>query len=437
MPSKYLPPEIRRAGLVDIFPAQRLQWAVAEASRCLMCEDPPCQQGCGAAVDIKRFIRALKGRNLRGAVAAVRDGNFLVASCGRVCPQGELCEKRCSATGLDRPIAIGELQRFVGENAIRERMRPVFPEPTSRSQVAIVGAGPAGLSAAFYLLQLGIVPDIFEPRSQLGGTPRVGIPRFRLPREILDAETSFVSDAGIRVVSEKVTDLEALLDRYRAVFLGCGLGEAKRLGVPGENLEGVIQADELLEQVNLAPQPRPLDGVTVVLGGGNTALDVATTAVRLGSQKVILAYRRSEAEMPAWAEHRQFALEEGIEIRVLLLPVEILGRAGKVVGVRVQQAKLGEPDLSGRRQAVPVDNAFSVIECQQVIPALGNGPSQAWRAAGLSIGPHGIEAHPETMATSRERVFAGGDLVRGGATVVQAVADGRRAARAIERLLMS
>jgi NADPH-dependent glutamate synthase beta subunit-like oxidoreductase len=250
MATKYIAPETRRASMDDAFPAQRLQWAVAEASRCLMCEDPPCQQGCLAGVDIKKFIRALKSRNLRGSVSAIRDSNFLVATCGRVCPQGELCEKRCSATGLAKPIAIGELQRFVGEMAIKDLIKPVFPEPRSEGEIAVVGAGPAGLAVAYYLRREGVVVDLYERHALLGGVPGRVLPKFRLPRAVLEAELAFVDESGIPVRIEEVKDFGELAGRYKAVFLGCGLGVSRGLDVPGAQLAGVHQADELLELAN-------------------------------------------------------------------------------------------------------------------------------------------------------------------------------------------
>ena len=299
MAPKHLAPEVRRATLADAFAPLKLQWAVAEASRCLMCDEAPCQKGCLAGVDIKKFVRALRTRNVRLAASVIREANFLVATCGRICPQAELCEARCSATGLAKPIAIGELQRFVGETAIREKMRPSFPPPRSEAQVAIVGGGPAGLAAAYYLRCAGVVADLYERRARVGGIPMAGIPRFRLPREILAAELGFVEASGVRVIHEEVADLGALATRYRALFLACGLGGPREAGVPGERLEGVWIADALLERANLDGDTPRFSGRTVVLGGGNTAFDAATVALRLGSDEVVVAYRRSEIEMPA------------------------------------------------------------------------------------------------------------------------------------------
>ena len=431
MATKYIAPEARRASMDDAFPPQRLQWAVAEASRCLMCEDPPCQQGCLAGVDIKKFIRALKSRNLRGAVSAIRDSNFLVATCGRVCPQGELCEKRCSATGLATPIAIGELQRFVGEMAIRDRIKTVFPEPRSQHEIAVVGAGPAGLAVAYYLRREGVVVDLYERNALLGGVLGRVLPRFRLPRAVLEAEFAFVAESGIPVRHEEVKDFGELVGRYKAVFLGCGLGASRRLDVPGAGLAGVHQADGLLELANGPSQAPRWNGSTVVLGGGNTAIDASAVALRLGSGKVTIAYRRGEAEMPAWLEHRRFALEEGVQLKFLRAPVEILGLEGRVAGVRLQVSRLGAQDESGRARAILVEGAFEEIPCEQVVLALGNDLDGAWRALGIDASPNGPRVDPETMQTSRPGVYAGGDLVNGGATVVQAIVDGRRAAKAI------
>jgi glutamate synthase (NADPH) small chain len=429
--SKHLPPEVRRQSLEDSFVPLRLQWAVAEASRCLMCDDPPCQKGCLAGVDIKKFIRAVRSRNLRLATSVIRDANFLVASCGRICPQAQLCEGRCSATGLKKPIAIGELQRFVGETAIKDKIPTSFPPPRSQGEVAVVGGGPAGLAAAYYLRREGIVVDLYERRPALGGIPMAGIPAFRLPRQLLGAELAFVEPAGIRVITEEVRDLAALAERYRAVFLGLGLGAPRRAGIPGEELAGVYVADDLLERVNLGGERPAFGEPTVVLGGGNTAFDAAALAVRLGSARVVVAYRRGEAEMPSWLEHRSVALEEGVEQRFLLIPSEILGD-GRVTGVRFQKAELGELGPDGRRSPVPVEGAFELVACRQVVLALGNQASGLWQSLELAPGAHGgPRVDAETMETSRPGIFAGGDLVHGGATVVQAVADGRRAARAI------
>jgi glutamate synthase (NADPH) small chain len=435
--TKYLPAEARRKTLADVFAPQRLQWAVAEASRCLMCDDAPCQKGCLAAVDIKKFIRALRSRNVRLAATVIRDANFLVATCGRVCPQRELCEGRCTAVGLDRPIAIGELQRFVGEAAIKEGMKPTFPEARSRGEVGIVGAGPAGLSAAYYLRRQGVVADIYERLLVNGGIPMTGIPRFRLPRELLQAELAFLEQGAIPVVREEVGDLAALAGRYRALFLASGLGEPRLADVPGETLAGVYGAEALLAAVNLGSEPPRFCETTVVLGGGNTAFDAATVALRLGSTHVVVAYRRSDHEMPAWAEHRGFAGEEGVEERFLLLPAEISGEDGRVTGVRFQKVMLGPPDASGRSAPEPIAGAFETLGCAQVVLALGSTAPSSWRSLGLVAGENGPQVDPTTMETSRLGIFAGGDLVNGGATVVQAVADGRRAAAAIGKRILA
>jgi NADPH-dependent glutamate synthase beta subunit-like oxidoreductase len=248
---------------------------------------------------------------------------------------------------------------------------------------------------------------------------------------VLEAELAFVAESGIPVRREGVKDFAALAARYRAVFLGCGLGVARGLDVPGAKLAGVHQADALLERANGTSEAMRWSGPTVVLGGGNTAIDAAAVALRLGSSPVTIAYRRGEAEMPAWLEHRHFALEEGVELKFLRVPVEILAAEGSVAGVRLQESRLGAPDSSGRAQAMPIAGAFEEIPCQQVVLALGNELDGGWRALGLDAGRNGPRVDPETMQSSRPGVYAGGDLVNGGGTVVQAVADGRRAAQAI------
>jgi NADPH-dependent glutamate synthase beta subunit-like oxidoreductase len=319
--------------------------------------------------------------------------------------------------------------------AIQDHVKTVFPEPHSHGEVAVVGAGPAGLAVAYYLRREGVVVDLYERHGRLGGVPGRVLPRFRLPRSVLEAELAFVAESGIPVRHQAVKDFGELAGRYKAVFLGCGLGVPRGLDVPGAKLTGVHQADELLELANGAAAAQRWTGPTIVLGGGNTAIDASAVALRFGSSKVTIAYRRGEAEMPAWLEHRHFALEEGVELKFLRVPVEILGTDGHVAGVRLQVSRLGAPDASGRALAIPVEGTLEEISCEQVVLALGNDLDGGWRALGIDAGPKGPQVDPETMQTSRPGVYAGGDLVNGGATVVQAVAEGRRAARAILQLL--
>lgn len=433
---KFRPAPDRKTSFADAFNALRLQWAVAEANRCLLCQDPPCQQGCLANVDVKKFIRALKSRNLRSALAAIRETNFLVATCGRVCPQAELCEGRCSSTDLARPIAIGELQRFVGETALAKGMKPHFPETTSAGEVAIVGGGPAGLAAAYYLRMQGIQADLFERHDFLGGVMMYGIPRYRLPKQLLADEIAGVQEAGARVFHEEVSDFPALVGKYAAVLLGCGLGPPRDLDIPGTDLPGVWQADDLLMRVNVRGEEPDFSGTTVVLGGGNTAIDSAGVSVRLGSEHVVAAYRRGEMEMPSWLADRDFVKEEGVEFRFLLAPTELLARDGHLAALRFQKTTLGEPDASGRRRPEAIPGAFVEIPCRQAVLALGNTVNTCWKDLGLDEENGRPKVDPATMESSRPGIFVGGDLCSGGGTVVQAVADGRRAAAAIATRLL-
>ncbi|MFC1611340.1 FAD-dependent oxidoreductase [Myxococcota bacterium] len=430
MTSKFRDPRERKASLADAFGSLRLQWAVAEASRCLMCDDPPCRKGCLADVDIKKFIRALKSRNMRSALAAIRDANFLVATCGRVCPQAELCEGKCSSTDLARPIAIGELQRFVGETALAKGMKPSFPEVKSKGRVAVVGGGPAGLSAGFYLRNRGVQVDLYERRDFLGGVMMYGIPGYRLPKDLLNAEIAQVGD-GASVIHQEVSDFADLTRRYEAIVLGCGLGAPRNLDIQGADLPGVWQADDLLLNVNVRGDRPDLSGTTVILGGGNTAMDAAGVSLRLGSERVIIAYRRTEPEMPSWLADRQFVAQEGVELRFLLAPDELMGASGRLDAIRFQKTELGEPDESGRRRPVPVAGAFEEIACRQVILALGNRDNDCWKQLDLDEEGDRVKVDPETMETSKPGVYLAGDLLSGGGTVVQAVVDGRRAAHAI------
>jgi len=434
--SKFRPPEERRTTLDDAFNAVRLQWAVAEASRCLMCDDPPCRKGCLADVDIKKFIRALKSRNMRSALNVIREANFLVATCGRVCPQAELCEGRCSSTDLSRPIAIGELQRFVGEAALQKKMGPRFPEVTSSGRVAVVGGGPAGLSAAYYLRTRGIKVDLYERHDFLGGVMMYGIPSYRLPKALLTAEIDSIAEDGATLVREQVDDFAALAERYDAMVLGCGLGPARTLALPGADLPGVMQADDLLLRVNVRGEKPKMTGNTLVLGGGNTAMDAAGVAVRLGSE-VTIVYRRGEAEMPSWLADRQLVSEEGVKMAFMLAPVELCAEDGRLQAVRFQKTELGEPDASGRRRPVPIPGAFEQVACNQVVLALGNGTNnECVQQLGLERVDGVLRVDANTMESSRSGIFVTGDLLSGGGTVVRAVADGKRAASAIAARLI-
>lgn len=436
MSARFRPPDERKTGLEDAFTELRLQWAVAEANRCLLCNDPPCVEGCLANVDVKKFIRALKSRNLRSAVRTIREANFLVATCGRICPQAELCEGRCSSTDLTQPIAIGELQRFVGEAALAKGIRQRFPDLKSDRRAAIVGGGPGGLAAAYYLRLQGIGSDLFEKHDYLGGVMMNGIPEHRLPKHLLTEEIADISGSGTRIIHEEAKDYVALAGQYEAIVLACGLGPALAIDIPGAGLPGVVQADDLLERVNVRGEKPDYSGTTIVLGGGNTAMDAAAVALRLGSNRVVIVYRRSVAEMPAWHADRDFVTEEGVEVEYLLAPAEFLSADGKLAVARFQKTVLGDPDASGRRRPEPIPGAFTEIPCSRAVLALGNEPNFCWRLLGLDEAEGSPRMNPSTMETSRAGVFIVGDIASGGGTVVRAVADGRRAAEAIANRIL-
>lgn len=412
--------------------------AMAEAARCLFCHDAPCVKGCPVGIDIPGFIKRIKTRNYPGAIKIIREANVLGGVCARVCPSAEQCEKNCSSSGLSEPIAIAALQRFVTDMEAAKGIKlPPQAESTGK-KVAVIGSGPAGLSAAAELTRLGYSVTIYEAAHRPGGVMAYGIPPYRLPFIVLDQEIRPILErvelkAGCMV--GKDISLEDLKKDFAAVFIGCGLGEPVALNIPGEELPGVVNAQDFLAAVNHAVEngcEKPTVGKRVaVLGGGNVAIDAACTAKRLGAEQVMVIYRRSEAEMPAWKSEVAFAREEGIEFRFLETPVAVLGNS-VVSGLRLIRMALGEPDESGRRRPVPVAGSEFELAADMVIKALGQNAKPAF---GLATDKKGLLLVNEEGQTSDPAVFAGGDAVNGGLTVVRAVAEGRRAAQGIDKYL--
>ena len=409
--------------------------AVVEASRCLMCEDPPCNAGCPAGVDVKRFIRKIRFGNFRGAARLIRTANMLVGICGRVCPQEILCMENCVRAALDSPIDIAGLQRFAGDC----ELAAVAPLPdavaASDRKVAVIGAGPGGIAAAGELRKAGLAVDIFERADRPGGVLARGIPPFRLDPGFVAGELEYVERLGARVrVGESVGDPAALLSSgYDAVFIAAGLWKHNTIGLDGEELDGVLVAGEFLEAVARGGRPDVGERV-VVVGGGNVAIDAAVTAVRLGAERVDLCCLESREEMPAFRSEVESAQGEGVEFHTRTKPVQILGRGGRVVGYEGIGIRWKKPGLLVPSNAEEIPGTEFRLRADTVIEAIGQGVLEAFE--GIEADERGlIRVDPDTMATSVPGVFAGGDVVSGGGTAVQAVADGKRAADAIVALL--
>jgi glutamate synthase (NADPH/NADH) small chain len=425
--------------------------AVSEAERCLQCKRAPCIQGCPVNINIPKFIREIREGDFRAAIRTIKETNNLPAICGRVCPQETQCQAVCTLGKKYEPVAIGRLERFVADWEYEHGVElPEVGKPTG-FRVAVVGSGPAGLTCAADLRRFGHEVTIFEALHEPGGVLMYGIPEFRLPKRIVRAEIENLLKMGVElklnvVVGRTVTIDELFASGYHAVFVGSGAGLPKFLGIPGENLIGIYSANEFLTRVNLMraylfPEydtPIKVGKRVAVVGGGNVAMDAARTALRLGAERVVVLYRRTEAEMPARREEVHHAKEEGVEFEFLVNPVRFLDTGGKVSGVECIRMELGEPDESGRRRPIPIPNSNFVIPVDTVIVAIGNDPHPLVprTTPGLATTKHGTIVADEEGRTSREGVFAGGDIVTGAATVISAMGAGKRAALAIHRYLL-
>ncbi|MBK7581665.1 MAG: NADPH-dependent glutamate synthase [Myxococcales bacterium] len=426
--------------------------ALLEAERCIQCVHPTCIAGCPVNIDIPRFIRHILVRDLPGALSVIHESNLFPSICGRVCPQESQCEAQCILHKKMEPVAIGRLERFVGDQAPTPITEPVAKDP-KKGRVAIVGSGPGGLACAGDLAREGVEVVVYEALHVVGGVLRYGIPSFRLPRESIEKEIRALENLGVRFEVNKVVGrtftLEQLMGEmgFTAVFIATGAGYPVFLGLPGEGAGQVLSANEFLTRVNLMGGDRfpyrdtPIDlgEAVVVIGAGNTAMDCLRVSKRLGARQVHCVYRRTEAEAPARAEELRHAREEGIEFHFLRAPTEVLLDANENVrGVRCQHMELGEPDASGRRRPVPVEGQFTDVPATTVLYALGTraNPIVPRSVARLGLTKWGyIEADPVSQATNLPGVFAGGDIVTGGATVILALGAGRRAARHISAFL--
>jgi glutamate synthase (NADPH/NADH) small chain len=445
------PPRERRVDFGEVNLGYTAELAVAEAERCLFCAHPPCVDGCPVGVDIFGFLEAVVAGDFLDAADTIAKDNSLPAICGRVCPQEVQCEGACVLAKKDKAIHIGHLERFVADYA-RTHPGPdtVAPAAPSGRRVAVVGSGPAGLACATDLAKAGHHVTVFEALHQLGGVLAYGIPEFRLPKEIVAAEIAQLEKLGVSFQTNSVIGMvdtvDELLETFDAVFIGVGAGLPRFLGVPGEDLIGVYSANEFLTRVNLmkaytATADTPLLDLyrkrVAVFGGGNTAMDAVRTALRLGAERASILYRRTEAEMPARDEEVRHAKAEGVEIVTLVSPLELLSGPGGgfVGGARLQRMELGEPDDSGRRRPQPIADATYDIEIDVAVVAIGNRPNPLLlrTTPGLKQTDRGtLVIDAETCQTSRPGVFAGGDIVTGGATVILAMGHGRRAAAAID-----
>ena len=452
-PLPHRDPAARARDFQEVALGFALDAALAEARRCLQCQKPSCIPGCPVGVAIPEFLLALAEERFADAVRLLKDRNNLPGICGRVCPQETQCEQACVLGRKFDPVAIGALERFVAD---WERGNLPLPEPRTPDpnapKVAVIGSGPGGLTAAADLARFGFNVTIFESLHAPGGVLRYGIPEFRLPRVILDREVDYVRRLGVTIETDvlvgKTVTLQELMEEegFRAAFIASGAGLPYFLKIPGENLAGVSSANEFLTRVNLMHAyqfptyhtPVRVGAHTVVIGGGNTAMDAARSALRLGSDVTIL-YRRTRAELPARAAEVENALEEGVKLIELALPLEILeGEHGGAVGVRCQHAQLGEPDASGRRRPVPVADAYFTIEADTVIIAVSQSPNPLLPRSEprLFVGKDGrLMVDPVTGETSLPGVFAGGDIANDAGTVIAAMGDGKRAARGIREYL--
>ncbi|WP_153726458.1 NADPH-dependent glutamate synthase [Heliorestis convoluta] len=454
-------PEERIRNFREVALGYTEEQAVLEAQRCLQCKKPKCRDGCPVEVLIPEFIQAVAERNFAEAAAQLKEKNALPAVCGRVCPQESQCESKCIIGIKSEPVAIGRLERFVADWEMAQEGQMAKEKCTSATstvspkgkKVAIIGAGPAGLTCAADMARLGYDVTVFEALHVAGGVLMYGIPEFRLPKAIVEKEINTLCQLGVNVqvnmVGGKTFTVEELQQKgYEAIFIGTGAGLPNFMGIPGENFCGVFAANEFLTRTNLmkgydfpnALTPVRAGSKVAVLGAGNVAMDAARTALRLGAEEVSIVYRRSEKEMPARAEEIEHAHEEGVQFKVLTNPVEIVGdEQGWVKGMRCLRYELGEPDESGRRRPVAIDGSEFFMEVDTVIVAIGQGPNPlvTQSTPGLELNRKGTIYADEEGRTSLEGVFAGGDIVTGAATVILAMGAGKKAARAMDQYLQS
>jgi glutamate synthase (NADPH/NADH) small chain len=445
------PPKERADNFREVAIGYSEEQALAEAERCLQCREAPCVKGCPVEVDIPTFIKLIRERRFGEAAMKIKEKNSLPAVCGRVCPQEEQCQAKCTVGRIGEPTSIGRLERFVADWERQHGCEIPQKCPTTGKKVAIVGAGPAGLTVAADLIKLGHEVTIFEALHKPGGVLTYGIPEFRLPKKIVEAEAEYIEKLGVTLKTNaligRLYTIAELLRQFDAVFIGSGAGPPTFMGIPGENLCGIYSANEYLIRVNLMRSydfPKagtPICGgeEVAVVGGGNVAMDAARCALRLGAKDVKIVYRRSREEMPARIEEIENAEEEGIRFEFLTSPKRFIGNERRrVKAMECVRMRLGEPDDSGRRRPVPIEGSNFMVDVDIVIMAVGRTPNPIIKQTteGLETTKWGGIVTDEDGKTSIEGVYAGGDIVTGESTVISAMGAGRRAARAIHEFLM-
>lgn len=451
-----LPPDYRITCNEEVNQGLSEEQAVVEATRCLDCPDPQCMQGCPVSINIPGFIKNIERENFLEAAVVLKETSALPAVCGRVCPQEKQCESRCIYNKMKKaPVAIGYLERFAAdferEYTQQSGEKPLSSIEKNNLNVAVVGSGPAGLSFAGDMIKRGYNVTVYEALHEIGGVLKYGIPEFRLPNSVVEAEIDGLRNLGVNFVKDCIIGKTISYDQlhelgYDGIFVASGAGLPRFMGIPGENLIGVMSSNEYLTRINLMGAGEPghdtpvLKGKRVaVIGGGNTAMDSVRTARRHGAEVAMIVYRRSEEEMPARIEEVHHAKEEGVQFMTLHNPIEYLAdENGKVRAMVLQKMELGEPDASGRRSPVPVEGAIEEVPVDQVIVSVGVSPNPLIPHAipSLDISRKGtIVVNDETMRSSIYDIYAGGDIVRGGATVILAMGDGRRAAAAMHKAL--
>ncbi len=446
-------PQYRARVREEVNQGLTVEQALEESKRCLDCPNPTCMTGCPVSINIPGFIKNIERGDFLEAAKVLKETSALPAVCGRVCPQEKQCESQCfyKIKMKKEPVAIGYLERFAADYE-RESGNISIPEIPQKNgkKVAVVGSGPAGLSFAGDMAKKGYEVTVFEALHEIGGVLKYGIPEFRLPNKIVDVEIDNLSKMGVKFVKDcivgKTLSVEDLKEEgFQGVFVASGAGLPRFMHIKGENLIGVLSSNEYLTRVNLMDASNPESDTPIykgknvaVIGGGNTAMDSVRTALRMGAERAMIVYRRSEEEMPARLEEVKHAKEEGVEFLTLHNPIEYLGdEKGRVNLMRLQKMELGEPDASGRRSPVPVEGAIEEIPVDQVIVSIGVSPNPLVpnSVSGLSVSKKGTIEVNESMQSSIPTIFAGGDIVRGGATVILAMGDGRAAAKSMDEYL--